>query len=478
MQELLTRKEKLAYGVGDIANGLAISAASFWLLIYLTDVAGLSPVLAGAALMIGRIWDAITDPIMGWITDRTNTRWGKRRPYLLFGSFAFALAFFGVWCIPAFDNQTYLFMYVTAVLVVFNTCFTVVFVPYTSLTAAMTSDYNERTSLTGYRMTCSQIAFLLGAALPSAIVLHSVSPAGQEFFTNLGIQEFFGSWAGTRRQGYMISAGLFSIVIIASLLVTFLGVREKVEENTSTSGSAKSSNPLEYIKLLFHVFLESQPYRYAVMIILLSNCAATFIGVNLPYYIQYVLELTSIQTKIISLLFCSAILAVPVWVLIARKFGKAESYRNAMLAYVFGVLMLFFIPTGGATQILALAVFNGFFHAAALMLPWAIIPDIVEYDQLKTGQRREGLFYGGTSFAYKLATALAIFLSGCLLDFVGYMPNMEQSSQTLLGIRLIITFASIAMLLGGILFAMKYPLNRARHSEILDELAAKKLKAL
>ncbi|MCB0322794.1 MAG: MFS transporter, partial [Bdellovibrionales bacterium] len=206
----LSVREKLCYGLGDVSNGLAVSSVSVWFLYYLTDVAGLGAFLAGVAVTVGRLWDAVTDPIMGWIADHTRSRWGKRLPYLLFGAIPYALSYLALWVVPEFESERSTFIYVTVALIAFNTCLTVVFVPYTSLTAAITNSYDERTSVTGYRMVCSQIAFLIGAALPPAIVAWVVDRQELILFDT-----FFGSWAGTAREGHALQAGIFALVMVA-----------------------------------------------------------------------------------------------------------------------------------------------------------------------------------------------------------------------------------------------------------------------
>jgi GPH family glycoside/pentoside/hexuronide:cation symporter len=472
----LKTSEKVCYGLGDVAFGLAVSSVGFWLLIYLTDVAGLGAFLAGISIMIGRAWDAITDPVMGWITDHTKSRWGKRRPYLLFGAIPYALSFFSLWVIPGFESQMHTFLYITIALIVFNTALTVVFVPYTSLTAAITNDYNERTSLTGFRMFCSQSAFLLGAAIPSFLAIWVISTKGAEILTNLGIQEFFGSWAQTPRQGYFIMAAIFAVIMVGAIWTTFLGCHEKdsCEDETARNDS---KSPFSYIITIFQQMITNQPFRLSVMIMLLTSCAATLIAVNLPYFIQYSLEMTEHRTRIISLLFIVAVATVPFWVKITKRYGKAESYRVAMVVYSIVLCCLPFVKMGGPVLAYIASIAAGFCHAAALMIPWAIIPDVVEYDELKVGMRREGLFYGGTTFSYKLATAFAVFLSGSLLAWIGYVPNEDQSRYVINGINMLVGPVPASILLLGSYLSLRYPLTSAKHKEILLELAKKKAEA-
>ncbi len=473
-EDPLSLKEKVCFGIGDVSHGLAASAVGIYILLYMTDVAGLSPAYAGLAVMIGRVWDSVTDPLMGWITDRTKTRWGSRRPYLLFGAIPYGLAFFSLWVIPEFGGEEVLiFAYATIALLVFNTCLTVVFVPYTSLTAALTSDYNERTSLTGFRMASSQAAFLIGAAVPSVLVSWLPSEAGKQAISSMH-RDIFGSWAGTPREAYFIMAAIFGLIMVASIWVSFWGTRERnIADPSGESGSADDT-PLVYASSILEELSGNKPFRSAVLILLLTNCAATLIATNLAYYIQYVLFMENSRSLIFLTLFSSAIVAMPVWVKLAKKYGKTETYCWAMAVYPLVLACLLLITPATRNLVYIVAALCGILHAAALMIPWAIVPDVVEYDQLKTGKRREGLFYGGTTFSYKMATALAVLMSGFVLDQLGYQANVPQSAEVQMGLRIMVgTVAGLLLLWGGYI-ASKYPLTRDTHAKIVKELAEKK----
>ncbi len=466
----LKRREKVAYGIGDVANGIAVSSVAFWFLIYLTDVAGLPGTLAGSALMIGRAWDALVDPFVGWLSDRTNTRWGKRRPFLLFGALTYGLAFASIWMVPSFESETSRFLYVLVSFVIFNSSLALVFIPYTSLTASMTDDYNERVSLTGYRMTCSQIAFLIGGSIPPLLVaaFATSSGAGAMYFEALGLQNLFGTWAATPRQGYLLLGVTFGMVIIASTLAAFFGTRERIAPEGSHDGH--EANPFKYLTGLVSVCKDNLAFRCSVMIKLLSTCATTLIGVNIPYYLTYVLRMPEQKTVVLGVLFISAILTTPLWVLAARRFGKAETFRFAMGGYVLVLLCILPLPSEPTNLIYPIAILAGIFHSAALLLPWSILPDVVEFDELQHGTRREGLLFGGSAFAYKFASALALFIVGVLLDLFGYIPNQAQTPTAVLGIKLTIALAPGLLFLASIWSSMSYPLSPERYREVLEEL--------
>ena len=479
----LRLREKIFYGLGDVSNGLAVSSMSLWFLYYLTDVAGLGAFLAGIAITVGRLWDAVTDPIMGWITDHTKSRWGKRLPYLLFGAIPYAISYLCLWIVPEFESEHYIFVYVTVTLIFFNTCLTVVFVPYTSLTAAITNDYNERTSITGYRMFSSQVAFLIGAALPPILVSLASHSAQSEQAAGMleslidSLNPLFGSWANTARQGHFIVASLFAVIMVASIWTTFFGTREREFETKARDDAASQSTPFTYASKIVEQLFGNKPFLISVLMLLLANCAAALAGANLAYYLQYVLGLEADFHKIIPTMFIMAIVSVPIWVTLAKKYGKAEVFQKAMYCYA---LIYFLMPLFQPEYnrfIYIVAMLIGFFHAAALTIPWAVIPDVVEYDELKSGKRREGLFYGGTTFAYKAATGMAILISSIMLEVFNYTPNTVQSPNAILAIKFLIGPIPAVFLLAAAFLAGRYPLTYEKHKRILAELAQRKQEA-
>lgn len=205
---ILTRREKLAYGYGDTGLSMSYTIISFFFLFYLTDVAGLHPGLAGGVVLIGKLWDAITDPLIGYLSDRTHSRWGRRRPYFLFSAIPFGLSFSLLWISVSIDNQLSLFFYNALLYLIFTTSYTLFAVPYVSLTPELTLNYDERTNLTAYRMAFSIIAGLIAVALPMTIVDHFDNP----------------------QTGFMIMGAIFGLIIITSPLSVFFGTKERVKD--------------------------------------------------------------------------------------------------------------------------------------------------------------------------------------------------------------------------------------------------------
>lgn len=198
----LSRRTKLLYGVGDIGFSLTSTIIGAYFLIFMTDVVGLAPGLAAAAIFVGRSWDYVNDPIVGHLSDRTRTRWGRRRPYLLFGPLPFALAFAMLWWRPPWDGDLLLAAYYAVAYVVFDAAATLIYMPYFALTPELTSDYEERTSLTTYRMLFSILGSLVAFTVPLAVI-GTFNPRSAPRVWNMGL--------------------LFGIVAALPLLLAFFG---------------------------------------------------------------------------------------------------------------------------------------------------------------------------------------------------------------------------------------------------------------
>jgi sugar (glycoside-pentoside-hexuronide) transporter len=465
----LPTKVKLCYACGDAAHGLALSTCAFWMMQYLTDVMLLAPALAGIALTLGRTWNAFVDPVMGWLADTTRTRYGSRRPYLLFGAPFYAIFFVLLWSMPRVESELLLCVLTTLSFVLFNTFFSMVFIPYTSLTAVMTDDYHERTSLTGFRMVVSQVAFFVGSVLPPLAVAICARPGAQELLATY-LPTFISSWASSARVGYLVMALLCAVVMVVSIWITFFF--GSTEGSLPVDGKISASRPSDYFRGIVQLLKNNDAYRFAVGIVASANIAVSFIATNLPYFLEHALGIDKRgQGAVIGVMFGAGILALPLWIRLSAKFGKAPTFSYAMAGMAFLVGLLALLPRSLALGVYPLAVGAGACYSAALMLPWAMLPDVVEYDQLQSKQRREGLIFGGTTFCYKLLSSSALFFSGQLLTLSGYAPGVVQSAAALLGIRSLVGLLPLIFLMLSIYFARKYPLNEAVFNNLKSALS-------
>jgi glycoside/pentoside/hexuronide:cation symporter, GPH family len=438
MTERLSRRTKFAYGIGDTGFSLTTTIAAAYFAIFLTDVVGISPGIAAIAIFVGRTWDYFNDPLIGHISDRTRTRWGRRRPFLLFGAIPFALAFMLMWWRPPFTGTTALVIYYAFAYVIFDSAATFVYMPFYALTPELTSDYDERTALTTYRMFFSILGSLVAFTVPLMIV-NGFSPQNANRVLTMGI--------------------IFGVISALPLVITFFGTHERQEFMQQAQPGIKES---------LRAAFKNRPFIFSAGIFLATWVCMDIIQTTLLYFIKYVMQREGQSDLIMGVIFVVAIFALPFWNWVSRRWNKRKAYiaGSAFLATVLMVL----ISLNTATPfnlLLGLCVLAGIGVGAAHVLPWAIIPDAIEWDELTTGERHEGMFYSLVTLMQKIASSIAIPLVLLVLDFTGYMPNSaQQPENALLGIRIVIGPIPAVILFLGILFAVMYPLDRERYAEV------------
>ncbi|MBN1572865.1 MAG: MFS transporter [Deltaproteobacteria bacterium] len=438
---------KILFGVGDSTFSTLFTVVAFLYMFFLTDVVGLKPSLAGAVLLILKGWDAVTDPMVGYLSDRTKSRWGRRRPYMLFGIFPCAFFFALIWqtypMIPI-DNQTFLFITYALLNLVFWTFFTIAGIPYASLAPELTLDYDDRTSLISARMFFSIVFGLLAAVVPFMIL--DLYPNKETGFGMMGI--FIGIFA------------------IFPVLISFFGTKERPEFQEQKS--------LPFITSVKET-LKNKPFRVAMTIFLLSWMTVDIIGAVFIYYVIYCIGYTeSVLQILFGTMFITAMLFLPFWVFVSKKIGKRMTYICGMAFWAAVMFLLFILPPG--TPFLALVVLSflaGIGVSTAHLIPWAMIIDCVDFDELNTGARREGMFTGFTLFLQKFASAIALFVIGIFLDYFGYVANMLQTKKAIIAIKLLIGPIPAMLLLSSIIVSLFYPITKEKYREIREILDKK-----
>lgn len=442
MSERLSRRTKLLYGIGDTGFSLTSTIIGAYFAIFLTDVVGVRPSLAAVAIFVGRSWDYVNDPLIGHISDRTRTRWGRRRPFLLFGFLPFALAFAMLWWRPPWENAAALAIYYALAYVIYDAAATFVYMPYFALTPELTLDYDERTSLTSYRMFFSILASLVAFTIPLALV---------------------GSFTPERAQRVLLMGLGFGLVSALPLLLTFIGTRER-------PAYLEQEQPRVVESLLAAV--RNRPFVFSMAIFLLTWVAVGILESTLLYFVKYCVQRESSSDLIMGVIFVVAILALPLWEWASRHLNKRLAYIGGIAFWA--VVQIVMVTLGASTSltlILFLAGLAGIGVSAAHVIPWSIIPDAIEWDELQTGERHEGMFYSLVTLMQKVATSIALPLALVLLEATGYVPNaLQQPSSALLGIRILAGPIPAALLCAGIAFAALYPLSRERHAEVVREL--------
>jgi GPH family glycoside/pentoside/hexuronide:cation symporter len=439
---------KILYGAGDITNSVLNTIIAVYFLKFLTDVVHLSPFLAGAAIFVGRSADWINDPIIGYLSDRTRTRWGRRRPFLLFGMAPLALAFIFFFWVPPWENQIALAVYYGLMYAVLDTMATFVYMPYYALTPELTLDYDERTALTTARMLFSIVGSLIAFTVPLFIIDALPDP----------------------RMGYFVMAIVFGVVGVLPLLFTFFGTRERPEFQEQVQPSLRES--LAAVR-------RNRPFQFGLGMFLLTWTTIDIIQVMLLYFIQYWLHMESIAELIMGSVFISAAIFLPLWNWISSKWDKPKAYIAGMSFFAAIMIVLILVQPGTPMAVVfTITALAGIGVAAAHVIPWSILPDAIEWDELQTGQRHEGAFYSLVTLAQKIASSIAVPLAAWVLGLSGYQANVaEQVPSALLAIRGLVGGVPALMSIGGIIFALLYPLSREEHADVRRQLAERRSQA-
>lgn len=437
----LSKRTKVFYGIGDLGNALVNSAIQFFLMKFYTDAALIMPALAGNALLIGKIWDAINDPLFGWITDKTKSRFGKRRVFMLFGAIPLGIAIALLWFVPQVD-RIWTFVWIAVTFILFDTLWTLTNVPYYSLTSELTDDYDERSSLTTYRMAMAVPAYLVGVALTPAIV---------------------GLFA-LQRTGYAFIGIVYGVIAALALLISASGLRER-------QGVKVSKPETSPIKSIF-IAIKNKPFMWLCITYFVVNISFAFIKTLMAYYIEYQLLMKAETSLVMGLMLVCVTISLPFWQWVSRKIDKGPAYGLGMLVGGAAVVLTFFLPHQSTALIYLIAVLAGFGFSAQWIFPWAMVADVADYDRLETGQQRSGVYYGIWGLATKISEALALAAVGWILTGFGYVPNVEQTPQALLGIRLFFGLIPAAFIFISLPFLFKYPITRKSHAEVRAKLEA------
>lgn len=446
----LSFSKKIRFGVGDFGMSVLIASLQFYMLFYYTDVVGINPAVAGTAMLVGKLtWDMINDGLFGYLIDKTKSRWGRKRPYLLFCSVPLALSFWLLFSLPTGMSNLVAFLAIIGTFCIFDSFQTLVNVAYTTMTAELTTDYDERTSLATYRMVFNVVGYIFGAALMTVLAV--------VFKDSFGVSD----------QTAWSIVGLFFGVIatISTLIVGFSKDLTPVTQDVPCS--------MPPIKSLFSTFKNKMFVRFFIITMIMST-AFTLVTQMLPYFIIYQLDMESSQAIIMMLLLVTlAIFLVPCKMVVG-KIGKGATYALGLSIASVALIVGFFLPYGPSPIIFGVAVVAGIGFSSQWVCPHSMMPDVIEYDELETGERREGLFYGVWGMTGKVTGALGSAICGWGLELFGYVEGVPQTEFSLLGIRLMFTALPALFLLVCVPLLIKYPITRESHAKVMEELALRR----
>ena len=461
---------KTLYGSGDWGIASISMMRSIFYAIYLTDVVGIEPRLASLGALVGIVWDAVNDPIIGMLSDRVKSKLGRRRPFLLWFAFPFGLSFVMLWSAPNWDSQVALLIYVTLAFMISDTLTTLVSVPYYSLTPELTQNYDERTSLSSFR-SVFQLLSAMVVVVSAPMIVDAVIQGG-----------------GSQQQGFLTAGAVFGAIGSLPLFLIGLFVRERFSED---SQEQEELSFRETLKLAW----QNVPFRYAVGIYMFNWSAVDMVSITFPFFLLYWVAQGDLLAKInilgvdlalesafFGVLMLVCVLFVPFWLWLSKRQNKIRAYILGMAAWVIVQMLIFTIQPGETSYMLFLAGLAGIGVSAAYILPDSILPDVIEWDELRTGRRQEGIYYGIRTLIRKLTGALIIFVTLQILGWSGYQapPDdvtlYQQPEAALFMIRLMVSFIGAAILAGTIVLAWSYPLTREKYQKIQKLVAIRRNK--
>ncbi len=467
--EKLSFSTKLAYGAGDLGPAITANILVFYLMFFFTNVVGLNVGLASVILLIGKVWDAVNDPFIGVLSDRTQSKWGRRHPWMFWGAIPFGGFFFLQWIIPTFStnpetNQWGLFWYYVIISIVSQTFYTIVNLPYTALTPELTQDYNERTSLNSFRF-----AFSIGGSIFSLLLALVI----------------FGNVKADSATQYLVLAGVCTIFSVLPLYWCIWGTKDRVAITEArrqarktaaevTTGVVEIPTPL---KEQLRIVLSNKPFLYVIGIYLCSWLGVQVTASIIPYFVVNWMGQREADSPLVALAVQGTALGMLfVWSNISKRVGKKAVYYMGMGLWILAQTGLFFLQPGQLGWMYFLAIIAGFGVSVAYLIPWSMIPDVIELDELQTGKRREGIFYGFMVLLQKVGLALGLFLVGQALQWSGFVakvsgqPTPVQPELALLAIRVAIGPLPTLALIGGVILAYFYPITKEVHAEIILKL--------
>lgn len=455
---------------------------------FYTDVFGLTAATAGTLLLVGRFWDAIFDPMMGVIADRTQTRWGKFRPWVLWSAIPFAVMYFLAFYTPDFgDTGKVIYAFVTYILLM--TVYSVNNLPYSALNGVMTGDVNERTSLSSYRFFLAMAA----AFVVQGLTLPMVSKFGQ----------------GDAAKGWYTTIGIFAAISVVFFVITFFSVRERIRPDPKQKSSPKQD---------FADLLKNGPWQSMFVLTLFVFITLALWGSATFYFFTYYVEKGSLftylqswglvvsdiegaatswwydilnafgliakadQSNVSSVGFSlfnmcgmlANILGVLFSKMLAIRFGKKGVFLTGLSLTTLFTLMFILVPSDAIGFLFLLNILKALAYGPTIPLLWAMMGDVADYAEWKTNRRATGVVFAGIVFALKAGLGFGGAICGWLLAMYGYVPNMAQTEGALFGIRMTASVFPAITFFIGVVALSRYGISKKLNLEIQDELAERR----
>jgi len=444
---VLSRQAKISWAIGEVGVAIYVGATMSFAMFYFTEAHSIAPAIAGLALLIPRIWDGITDPVMGLISDRTHSRFGRRRPYLLAGSILYGGAFWLFLSVPGHADPDVAIWYLVAAYMIASTAMTVFDVPFSSMAAEMTDDYRERVNLAAYKMVAARVGILIAGGL------------GPVLYTS----------TDDLLSGFALMGAVFGAIMMTSGLIAFFGT-------ASAPRAEQTTAPLD-LRAEFKALLHNPPFRVLFGAFTCQNIAIGASATMLIYFLTFAMRVEA--TYIGPLMLTGALVGTvvtPLWARYSRQLEKRTAYMLGLSISAIMSLPALFLPADYFWLLLAVYAFAAIGDAANQLFPASMTPDTVEADQINSGQRREGVIFGAMAFSRKLGMAGGAFLASLVLSFSGFLPGevpVEQQPQSaIVGVRLGYGLLPFVLWVAALSFIRNYNLSESAFSTLRERLAA------
>ncbi|NUQ80419.1 MAG: MFS transporter [Bacteroidetes bacterium] len=446
--EKLSLREKIGYGFGDAASSMFWKLFSMYLMFFYTDIFGIDASVVGTMFLITRIWDAAFDPVVGILADRTQTRWGKFRPYILWVAVPFGIAGVLTFTTPGEMDVTGKIIYAYVTYSIMMMIYSLINVPYASLLGVMSSDGKERTELSSYRMIFAFIGSIIALALVDPLV---------RFFT--------GGDTAQAAMGWQMTAGVFAVLAVVFFWLNFAWTKERVQ-------------PISDEKPRLREDLRDLGVNYPWWILLGSGISALIFnsirdGAAIYYFKYYVGDQSLISWylvlgqafNIVGILFVTPV---------SNKIGKKQTYLWAMVLATIFSISFYWIDGTNMTMILVFQALISMCAGSIFPLLWSMYADITDYSEWKTGRRATGLIFSSSSMSQKFGWTLGGALTGWLLAWYGFQANEVQSTEAQDGIKLMLSFFPAIGTVLSVVFILIYPLSEKKMEAITAELDARR----